>query len=137
MLRVQGFNAKNAQRIFQQQAFPVSARAMRIGTAVGPQCAVSLSRSSFVHGPKCHPQIVQFARSLATGPAASPTVVSDELLAKLGSLSTQVIQNYLYGLFLFCFFNSFVSINLQHILFPIRAGPHRWLVGVGLAIFLH
>ena len=30
------------------------------------------------------------ARSMATGPAASPTVVSDELLAKLGSLSTQV-----------------------------------------------
>ena len=33
------------------------------------------------------------SRSLATGPSSSATSVSDELLAKLGALSTQVFWN--------------------------------------------
>lgn len=86
MLKVR-FAANNVARRV-AQALPTVSRAV---SARAPSSALLSAVSSAAV--KSQPIGLQSStpfRTMASGPAASATVVSDELLSKLGSLSTQV-----------------------------------------------
>ena len=88
MLRVRVATCNAAGRV--AQALPIMGRAFtsRASSSALPTAVASpnakLQATSWVAA-------TSSIRTMATGPAASPTVVSDDLLAKLGSLSTQAI----------------------------------------------
>lgn len=94
MLRVRSSTCNALRRI--AQTLPTGSRTICSGssssTFISSSPALSAGKMQLLGGHKiaAPSSVAANTRSLATGPAASPTVVSDELLAKLGSLSTQV-----------------------------------------------
>ena len=92
MLRVRSGTCNALRRI--AQTLPTTARTISSSgsssSSLISASALPSGKPQLFSGHKIAVPSAAATRSLATGPAASPTVVSDELLAKLGSLSTQV-----------------------------------------------
>eukprot|EP00960_Hanusia_phi_P033619 750553-Hanusia_phi.AAC.1 len=98
--------------ILSKYIFPVVSR------AIAGQACRQVVASSSAQAVKSFPSFA--AKRFATGPAASPTTVSDELLEKLSKLSTQVSKG-----------------GERRSRADAHAGPHRWALGYGMAIKLH